>query len=620
MSLTLTLKDNGGNEVSGTGSSITLQNTVVTDFTKFDLYGDTTQQTYSGKNLLNVAGAGDTSAWVKNNNGGFTFTKNSSSDCYSPTLDVSIPANTNVTISYDADPNSTAVTMFCQWFCSDNTNLWSPNIDRDNATGTVTTTFSKEIVGVRFYFQDAQANGIFMEVDNFQIELGSSKTSYEPYVGGTASPNPDYPQTVHTVSGEQTITISGGNSQSQSYTIDLTGKNLLGVGFESGNININTGQDQINTDAVRIAGYVSINPNTQYTISGAQKTRWGIYYTADKTFISSVQITSQATSGTITTPANARYFRYYLPATTSTDLQEQIEKGSTATAYVPYNHIELCKIGTYQDYIYKSGDDWYVHKEVKKLDMSTINAWASDTAGSFYRTGFSSAYGIAPGILYSNDFTYSDIAWSGAGKFGLPDSGNIWLMISDTTVSRNDLPTWLGNKGAIMYGVLATPTETKITDSTLIGQLEAVLGAGTYNGTTIITSAGEDLPVIMDVAAGSSINEKTYTEVELSDPLTITDVEGKSSITTLNGNVYVDYVYNKKEFTVSIFNLSASDYAEIRGFYDRQFTLHEFPTITIPELGISDMVVYFQIGDREINSQCIKTNKLTLKFRETAQQ
>lgn len=512
MSLTLTLKDNGGSEVSGTGSSITLQNTVVTDFTKFDLKGDTTQQTYTGKNLLNIAGAGDTSAWVKNNNGGFTFTKNSSSDRYSPTLDVSIPANTNVTISYDADPNSTAVTMFCQWFCSDNTNLWSPNIDRDNATGTVTTTFSKEIVGVRFYFQDAQANGTYMTIENFQIELGSSKTSYEPYVGGIASPNPDYPQNVNVVSGEQTITISDGNSQSQSYTVDL---------------------------------------------------------------------------------------------------------GS----------IELCKIGDYQDYIYKSGDDWYVHKEVGKLELGGTTGWwlSGEQIGDVTQLAlYVGAVAVVGSISYSDHFTFvNSTTWYGSRTAGkaLFDGNNLYLRIAnELATTAAEWETYLASNDITVYYPLRTATDTQITDSTLIAQLEAVLGAGTYNGPTILTSAGEDLPVIMDVTAGSSINEKTYTEVELSDPLTITDVEGKSSITTLNGNVYVDYVYNKKEFTVSIFNLSASDYAEIRGFYDRQFTLHEFPTISIPELGISDMVVYFQIGDREINSQCIKTDKLTLKFRETAQQ
>ena len=69
MSLTLTLKDNGGTPVSGEGTSITLNNTTETNFTKFDLYGDTEQATYSGKNLLNITKG----TFTQN---GITFTQN----------------------------------------------------------------------------------------------------------------------------------------------------------------------------------------------------------------------------------------------------------------------------------------------------------------------------------------------------------------------------------------------------------------------------------------------------------------------------------------------------------------------------------------------------------------
>lgn len=120
---------------------------------------------------------------------------------------------------------------------------------------------------------------------------------------------------------------------------------------------------------------------------------------------------------------------------------------------------------------------------------------------------------------------------------------------------------------------------------------------------------------ITDTQAG----KKTYTEAELGAPFTISDVEGKSQNTTLDGNVYVDYAYNKKSFSVDLFNLSDTDYATIRGYYDRQFTLNRFPTISIPELSISNMVVFFEISSRNIVSQCLTTDKITLKFRETIQ-
>jgi hypothetical protein len=68
----------------------------------------------------------------------------------------------------------------------------------------------------------------------FRMMLTSSatiETDYEPYVGGTPSPNPDYPQPIRTVTGTQTITINGTN-----YTLDLGSIELndLGNGYQDG--------------------------------------------------------------------------------------------------------------------------------------------------------------------------------------------------------------------------------------------------------------------------------------------------------------------------------------------------------------------------------------------------
>lgn len=78
--------------------------------------------------------------------------------------------------------------------------------------------------------------------------------------------------------------------------------------------------------------------------------------------------------------------------------------------------LELCKIGDYQDYIFKSDDDWYVHKATDMI------------------------------LSYNGESVTSDY-------------------ISTT----GQLTT-----GATVYYGLATPTDTQITDSTLVGQLNAV--------------------------------------------------------------------------------------------------------------------------------------------------
>lgn len=54
------------------------------------------------------------------------------------------------------------------------------------------------------------------------LHFGGTEKSYEPYTGRIASPNPDYPQDIQIVTGENTITISNeDNTQSQTFNIDL---------------------------------------------------------------------------------------------------------------------------------------------------------------------------------------------------------------------------------------------------------------------------------------------------------------------------------------------------------------------------------------------------------------
>lgn len=66
-------------------------------------------------------------------------------------------------------------------------------------------------------------NHTIEEIKNsFMVNIGTTPLSYEPYTGGIASPNPDYPQDIEVVTGENTITISNeDNTESQTFNINL---------------------------------------------------------------------------------------------------------------------------------------------------------------------------------------------------------------------------------------------------------------------------------------------------------------------------------------------------------------------------------------------------------------
>lgn len=353
---------------------------------KYD--GDIFQQTYTGKNLMNVSSISDTSTTIKNNNGGFTFTKVSNSLRYTPDIPVNIPANTQAILSYKIK-SSTASMVYGQWIASDNTNYWSPSIS--DGTTSINAYFQKDIVKVRFYFQTSQEDNISMELEELMVRLASvTDDSYEPFVGGTASPNPQFPQPIQVVTGTQTVSITDGTN-TQNFTVDL---------------------------------------------------------------------------------------------------------GS----------IELCKIGTYQDYIYKSGDDWYIHKATNKVVLDGSENWTS--VSTFFYTTDITDYATSNNTPKSNFFT-GQINTASAG--GVVDNRIAFNNLSGLSVPRfyikyvdkfptsSDLTTWLSNNRPAVYYAIATPVNTQITDSTLISQLNAVhewLIRYGYNATV-----SGNLPIIIDRTA-----------------------------------------------------------------------------------------------------------------------
>lgn len=167
-------------------------------------------------------------------------------------------------------------------------------------------------------------------------------TDFEKYTGGQPSPSPDYPETINVVTGSQTVTVSDG-TLSEAFTVDL---------------------------------------------------------------------------------------------------------GAT----------EFCKIGDYQDKIYQDDGSWYIHKETG-VTTDTVGSTDITIAGMVGNGGI---YSYCGGTVNGTTVTYTSA-----------------LLVENT-----------------IYYQLATPTDTQITDTTLISQLNAVhewLTRYGYNST--VTG---NLPIIID--------------------------------------------------------------------------------------------------------------------------
>ena len=167
------------------------------------------------------------------------------------------------------------------------------------------------------------------------------------------------------------------------------------------------------------------------------------------------------------------------------------------TLPVSLGNIELCKIGDYQDYIYKNEGNWYVHKNIIKIDLSTITSfihtsgWRNPTsfvADNIFNHGYSGYTTVAS--LFCNRLiadTPARITGSVVNAIGLGRNSSIYLSVEGITTS-NALITYFSQNPTYLYAPLATPTDTEITDTTLISQLEEISKTLSYQGQTNITS------------------------------------------------------------------------------------------------------------------------------------
>jgi len=199
-------------------------------------------------------------------------------------------------------------------------------------------------------------------------------------------------------------------------------------------------------------------------------------------------------------------------STTATINDAQIENGSKLNSYTPYGTtpIELNKIGNYQDYIYKT-DKWYWHKEIGKVVLNgSEDSWEkSDVSGNVVTQRY--AVYLQPHVA---NIGYSDLlhikteaesVFSDTELLQLSGSGSgtyTGIQINKSRLAENTLAafkTWLSANNTTLYYVLATPTYTEITDTTLLGQLEAIKYS--YDNQTNVSQSNNDLPFILDVSS-----------------------------------------------------------------------------------------------------------------------
>lgn len=348
------------------------------------------------------------------------------------------------------------------------------------------------------------------------------------------TPTPSAPIDVKTVTGENNIRISNAdNTEYDDFRVDLGGKNLLALPNTSSITYTTIISEDVNNVIIKPLRkgqcfiYKNIVTNLekgkQYTLSAditiegsSYSGSLNIYYVNSTNNVEYLGYLNNVTkSRTITIPDDFVNLRLYFYCNGQNDdfsqeqasyLNIQLEKGTTATQYSPYNPnpIELCKIGDYQDYLYKENDTWYLHREIGKVVLNGSENWNVNRTGTvnwYYQlqnavsnfnydsdhSNYLSNIGVKASV--GNTTTTQGVFILSTGelrvRYGIEDTVANWKAFLDTT-------------NMLLYYPLLNPTTSEITDTTLLSQLEAIKNASLIPGTNEITQLPSDLPFILN--------------------------------------------------------------------------------------------------------------------------
>lgn len=226
-------------KVTGEGTELTLNNTKKGKMA-LTPKGNTHQDSYSGINLFNKYGdftyGNNRYKTTLNELGQLVSTANYSSGRSAGLLIENLSQNTNYAFSgilVSASGTGVSANAVIEMMSITSSVIYreyiSPSVTKPYNFSFTFNTGDNTSLWVSLSGVNSTTEGTTETVfDNLQLEKGSA-TEYEPYVGGIPSPNPDYPQPIRVVTGDNTITIGDGTN-SENYSLNLGSIELCKIG------------------------------------------------------------------------------------------------------------------------------------------------------------------------------------------------------------------------------------------------------------------------------------------------------------------------------------------------------------------------------------------------------
>lgn len=520
-------------KATGEGTEVTLNNCGAS-LLKMQPKGNTEQDSYTGYNFLK----NEKTTTTKN---GITFTMNEDGS-----IDITGTATANAELfilgSWGVRNNDYIEhTTYSFYSVNDLPSGLSVNLAFfNNGSNNYNKGISSNSRKQTFNISDLTYDGISCAISvtngatiNYKLKLmlvkGDTELSYEPYTGSTEttlvpSPNPDFPQDVRVATGNNTIKQTGKNLVNISDVYSITPDSGITVSndVKTGKVILNGIANQntfitYSTKTFNINDVVSLSANNSVINSNVAIR---LYKKSNANTSSNISLdTINKTSNNLTLANDYDAFQIRIASGTTLnnfELYPQLEENSTASDFVPYytpqtyslnlGNIELCKIGDYQDYIYKENGKWYKHSEIGKVVLDGSETYSS-YSNSRFRTpitnkaidGFTTIISMCNMLIAT---TQSNMASTTQNNLIAVNGDYIWIRITSST-TMEQLQTLFSSNNAVVYFILNAPTNTEITDNTLISQLNALNDTLSFDGQNNISSeyASGNAPVIISAEA-----------------------------------------------------------------------------------------------------------------------
>lgn len=497
-------------KVTGTGTDITLNNTSNNKFLQLDVKGNTEQTQYSGKNLLPIINQDYT---VKGVN--FKAT-NQGKLLINGTANNIIGGSDFIGNNFAKMTLSAGTYVFSRNIANSKVSLGLVKSDGTTSIATLSrantilsTTFTlNEETDVYLYFY-ISTNDV---VNNYEVEImveqGTTATSYEPYVGGTASPNPEYPQPIYNVTGDVNVKIQN--------------KNLLEPLFDSKT------QNGITIEFIEEGMKVSGNSTSQYqyftifekelpagsyVINGIEGSSYSSYILAVyKNNTNIGYVSSSNFTFTLTEPETIKIYFYPYGTDYSTPkiFKYQLEENSTPTSYVPHEEQNLpFTLGTQRLYEGSNLADNGIHNNRKQYTFTGQENWATNPNQNTENTSYFYMVkaDMKAGSSIKCNYFVNRATWN-------TDQNAIQSVVDNSIRVRIDnnvanslesFKTWLSNNNVIVEYELETE-ETETYNETQQAQYNAIKEAMSYYGQTNISSTSNEASAKIDATAIGDLN------------------------------------------------------------------------------------------------------------------